>query len=312
MDGMRFTNLKSGFHKPETGRVLRWMLGLHDEKRPKTPATGVPVPFVHNDGKLLRKGDKNTLTWIGQASFLIQLTGKNVLIDPVMSMNIGWIRRNSPPGIAWAAMPKIDLVLITHNHRDHMDAPTLKKLGSDPVYLVPKGLGRWFRRNGFRRIIEMGWWQQEEVAGLNITFVPAEHWSRRGITDANTSWWGGFIIEKDGLRLYHSGDTGWFDGFAEIGQRFDEIHAAMLPIGAYAPRWFMKPQHINPDEAVDALTALGAKRMIPMHWGTFKLSDEPLDEPPQLLREAWERSGLSDSSLEIPALGQILMLDQFI
>ncbi|NLC24778.1 MAG: MBL fold metallo-hydrolase [Oxalobacter sp.] len=309
---MRFTNLKSNFRKPETSHVLRWMLGLHNEKRPKAPATGVPVPFVHNDGKQLKKGDKDTLTWIGQASFLAQLAGINILIDPVMSMNIGWIRRNSPPGIAWPAMPPIDLVLITHNHRDHMDVPTLKKLGPDPVYLVPQGLGQWFLKNGFRRVIEMEWWQQEEIAGLNITFVPAEHWSRRSIADVNTSWWGGFVIEKEGLRLYHSGDTGWFDGFADIGRRFGEIHAAMLPIGAYAPRWFMKPQHINPDEAVDAMTALGAKRLIPMHWGTFKLSDEPLDEPPRLLHNAWERASLPECSLEVAALGQILMLDQFI
>ncbi len=307
---MRFSNLKDDFRHPETGRILRWMLGLYNEKSPREPATGIPVPFVHNDGKQLKKGDKDTLTWIGQASFLVQLAGKNILIDPILSMNIGWIRRNSPPGIAWPAMPKIDLILITHNHRDHMDVRTLKKLGPDPLYLVPKGLGRWFLRNGFKRVIEMGWWQQEKVDGLTITFVPAEHWSRRNLIDTNTSWWGGFVIEKEGMRLYHSGDTGWFEGFAEIGQRLGGIHAAMLPIGAYAPRWFMKPQHINPDEAVDAFAALGAKHLIAMHWGTFKLSDEPLDEPPKLLREAWKHANLPDPSLLIPALGQILMLDQ--
>lgn len=307
---MRFTNMKGHFRKPETGQVLRWMLGLHEEKRPKTPATGVTVPFVYNDGKILGKAQKDTLTWIGQASFLAQLSGKNVLIDPVLSMNIGWIKRNSPPGISWAAMPRIDIVLITHNHRDHMDAPTLKKLGKNPVYVVPKGLGQWFLKHGFKRVIEMGWWQQEEIEGLTITFVPAEHWSRRSLNDINTSWWGGFVIEKNGIRLYHSGDTGWFDGFAEIGERFGDIHAAMLPIGAYAPRWFMKPQHINPDEAVDAIAALGARHLIPMHWGTFKLSDEPLDEPPKILHEAWERANLPERSLEVAALGQIIMLDQ--
>ncbi|MCL1887060.1 MAG: MBL fold metallo-hydrolase [Betaproteobacteria bacterium] len=308
---MRFTNLKGNFRKPETNRVLRWMLGLHEEKRPKAPSTGVLIPYIHNDGKQLRKNNKDTLTWIGHASFLVQLAGKNILIDPVLSMKIGWIKRNSPPGISWPAMPKIDLVLITHNHRDHMDAPTLKRLGPDPVYLVPKGLGQWFLKNGFKRVIEMGWWQQEEIAGLTITFVPAEHWSRRNLADINTSWWGGFVIEKDGLRLYHSGDTGWFDGFAEIGKRCGEIHAAMLPIGAYAPRWFMKPQHINPDEAVDAIQALGAKHLVPMHWGTFKLSDEPLNEPPLLLHDAWERANLPDQTLQIATLGQIMLLDRF-
>jgi L-ascorbate metabolism protein UlaG (beta-lactamase superfamily) len=309
---MRFSNLKGNFRKPGTGRILRWMLGLHNEKRPVAPGTDVPVPFVHNDGKLLGKGSKDTLTWIGQASFLVQLGGKNALIDPVLSMRIGWIRRNSPPGLTWSTMPEIDVVLITHNHRDHMDVPTLKKLGSSPVYVVPKGLGQWFVKNGFRRVIEMGWWQQEEVEGLTITFVPAEHWSRRGITDINTSWWGGFVIEKNGVRLYHAGDTGWFEGFAEIGKRCGNIHAAMLPIGAYAPRWFMRPQHIDPGEAVNAMATLGAKHFVAMHWGTFKLSDEPLDEPPKLLHEAWERTNLPDRSLKIPALGQIMLLDSFV
>ena len=307
---MRFTNLNSNFQKPKTAHALRWMLGLHQEKQPSTPSTGISVPYVHNDGKLLKKGNQDTLTWIGQASFLLQLAGKNILIDPVLSKKIAWIKRNSPPGIDWPAMPKIDLVLITHNHRDHMDIPTLKKLGSDPIYLVPQGLGSWFIKNNFYRVIEMGWWQTEEIEGLAITFVPAEHWSRRGLTDVNTSWWGGYVIEKNGIRLYHSGDTGWFDGFSEIGNRFGHIDVAMLPIGAYAPRWFMKYQHINPTEAIHAMKALRAKHFIPMHWGTFKLSDEPLDEPPILLKKAWEKENCPDNALTIASLGQILMLDK--
>ncbi len=307
---MRFTNLNSDFQKPKNSHALRWMLGWHNEKQPKTPSTGIVVPFSHNDGKQLKKGDKDTLTWIGQASFLLQLAGKNILIDPVLSKKIAWIKRNSPPGIDWPAMPKINLVLITHNHRDHMDIPTLKKLGSDPIYLVPKGLGSWFTKNNFHRVIEMGWWQTEDIEGLTITFVPAEHWSRRGLTDINTSWWGGFVIEKNGICLYHSGDTGWFDGFAEIGNRFGHIDIAMLPIGAYAPRWFMKYQHINPIEAIHAMNVLKAKYFVPMHWGTFKLSDEPLDEPPVLLRETWEKANYPDNSLKMAALGQILMLDK--
>lgn len=307
---MRFTNLNSGFQKPKTTHALRWMLGWHKEKRLKTPATGVSVPFVHNDGKLLKKGNTDTLTWIGQASFLLQLAGKNILIDPILSMRIGWIKRNSPPGIDWPAMPKIDIVLITHNHRDHMDIPTLKKLGNNPLYLVPQGLGSWFLKNGFTRVIEMGWWQTENIFNLKIAFVPAEHWSRRGLTDINTSWWGGFVIESNGLCLYHSGDTGWFDGFSEIGRRFKHIHVAMLPIGAYSPRWFMKYQHVDPDEAIKVMNAVGAKHFIPMHWGTFKLSDEPLDEPPLLLKKAWQNIPNPKSSLSIPALGQTLILDK--
>ena len=306
---MRFTNLKGNFRKPQTQQVLKWMLGLHHEKRPKSPSTGVPVPFVHNDGKMLRDATLDTLTWIGQASFLLQLGGKSVLIDPVLSPALGWIKRNVPPGLDWPALPKIDIVLITHDHRDHMDAATLLRLGPEPVYVVPQGLGHWFHSNGMRRVSEMAWWQQQEIDGLQITFVPSEHWSRRGLNDLNASWWGGYVIEHGGVRVYHSGDTGWFDGFAQIGERCGKIGVAMLPIGAYAPRWFMRPQHIDPEEAVRAFSLLGAEHFVAMHWGTFKLSDEPLAEPPHLLRSAWERANLPNDRLTIPAVGETLMLD---
>ena len=307
---MRFTNLKGNFRNPETIRILKWMLGLHDDRQPKTPSTGVPVPFIHNDGKALHHATQDALTWIGHASFLIQLGGKSMLIDPVMSPSLGWIKRNVPPGLDWPALPKIDLVLITHNHRDHMDTWTLKRLGPDPVYVVPQGLGAWFKRAGMRRIVEMAWWQQQEIEGVNVTFVPSEHWSRRYFTDINASWWGGYVLERGGLRVYHSGDSGWFNGFEMIGERCGDIHAAMLPIGAYAPRWFMSRQHISPEEAVRAFTALKANSFVAMHWGTFKLSDEPLDEPPKLLHAAWDKENLPKSSLNIPAIGETLLLDQ--
>jgi L-ascorbate metabolism protein UlaG (beta-lactamase superfamily) len=269
------------------------------------------VPVVANDGSALRTGSRDALTWIGHASFLIQLGGRSALIDPVMSASIaGFIRRNVAPGLAWPALPKIDLVLVTHNHRDHMDVPTLARLGPDPVYVIPRGLGRWFKRAGLRRVLEMGWWQQEEIEGLNVTFVPAEHWSRRGLLDTNASWWGGYVVERGGLRVYHSGDTAWFDGFSQIGARCGEIDAAMLPIGAYAPRWFMQPQHMDPAEAVRAFSALRARRFVAMHWGTFKLTDEDLREPPVLLRETWKRERLPAERLNIPAIGETLLLER--
>jgi L-ascorbate metabolism protein UlaG (beta-lactamase superfamily) len=289
--------------------VFKWQTGWHDERRPRSPATGVPVPFVDNDGSALRKAASDSLTWIGHASFLLQLGGKSALIDPVLSPSLGGlITRNVQPGLDWAALPKIDIVMVTHNHRDHMDAPTLKRLGPDPVYLVPAGIGEWFRRKGFSRVIEMQWWQRENIDGVAVTFVPAEHWSRRGLTDTNTSWWGGFVIEHGGIRVYHSGDTAWFEGFAEIGERCGVIDAAMLPIGAYAPRWFMRHQHMNPDDAVRAFAALRARRFVAMHWGTFKLTDEDLREPPQLLREIWHNENRPAEQLEIPAIGQTLLL----
>ena len=154
----------------------------------------------------------------------------------------------------------------------------------------------------------MEWWQREHIVGLDVTFVPAEHWSRRGLLDTNESWWGGYVIERGGLRVYHSGDTAWFDGFELIRQKCGPIDAAMLPIGAYAPRWFMQRQHMDPADAVRAFTALGAARFVAMHWGTFKLTDEDLAEPPRLLAEAWQRESLPQDRLAVPAIGQTLRL----
>jgi L-ascorbate metabolism protein UlaG (beta-lactamase superfamily) len=306
---MSYTNLDGRAHAASLARVLRWKLGLYGERGPSSPMTGVAVPTVQNDGRALRKATQDALTWIGHATYLVQLGGSSALIDPVMSRRIaGVIPRNVAPGLDWPALPKIDLVLVTHNHRDHMDAPTLRKLGPDAVYVVPRGLGTWFERAGLRRVLEMDWWQREEVVGIGVTFVPAEHWSRRGLNDVNTSWWGGYVLERGGLRVYHSGDTAWFDGFRRIGERCGAIDAALLPIGAYAPRWFMQRQHMDPEDAVRAFGALGAKRFVAMHWGTFKLTDEPLLEPPQRLREIWARDAIPQTRLTIPAIGETLSL----
>jgi len=306
---MRYANLDGSSRASSIARILRWKAGWHDEKRPPSPMTGVSVPSVPNDGLALRRASHDALTWIGHATFLVQLGGTSALVDPVMSPRIaGLIPRNVAPGLDWPALPKIDLVLVTHNHRDHMDAPSLQRLGPDPVYVVPRGMGRWFERAGLRRVVEMGWWQREQIAGLEVTFVPAEHWSRRGLLDINASWWGGYVLGRGGLRVYHSGDTAWFEGFRLIGERCGEIHAAMLPIGAYAPRWFMRRQHMDPADAVRAFSALGAARFVAMHWGTFKLTDEDLREPPQLLRELWQRDDMPHDRLTIPAIGETLRL----
>jgi L-ascorbate metabolism protein UlaG (beta-lactamase superfamily) len=143
---------------------------------------------------------------------------------------------------------------------------------------------------------------------VRFTFVPTQHWSRRGLFDTNNALWGGFVIEGSKSRVYHAGDTAYFAGFSEIGARFPGIDAALLPIGAYDPGWFMEKQHMNPEQAVQAFVDLGARTFLAMHWGTFKLTDEPLDEPPKRVRAEWQKRGLPPSALHIPAIGDSLSL----
>jgi L-ascorbate metabolism protein UlaG (beta-lactamase superfamily) len=159
--------------------------------------------------------------------------------------------------------------------------------------------------------VELGWWDADLVGkGVRVTYVPSQHWSRRGLFDTNETLWGGFVIEGTSARIYHAGDTAYFEGFRQIGARFPEIDAALLPIGAYDPPWFMEKQHMNPEQAVQAFVDLGARNLVAMHWGTFKLTDEPLDEPPRRLREEWARRALPAEALRIPAIGETISLSR--
>jgi L-ascorbate metabolism protein UlaG (beta-lactamase superfamily) len=152
----------------------------------------------------------------------------------------------------------------------------------------------------------LDWWGSTKVGAVTVHFVPAQHWSRRGLNDVNETLWGGFVVEGSSARVYHSGDTAYFEGFQEIGRRFPGLDAAMLPIGAYDPEWFMEKQHMNPEQAVRAYEDLGARRFLAMHWGTFKLTDEPLDEPPQRLDAEWSRRQLPREPLHVLAVGESL------
>ncbi len=242
------------------------------------------------------------LTWIGHATWLVQLAGKNILIDPIWAKRIsGVVPRQSEPGVAIKDLPSIDAVLVSHNHRDHMDAPTLKQFAHAEA-IVPKGCGAQMRSFGFTRITELQWWQSHTLGDATIHFVPSQHWSRRSLFDINAALWGGFVIAGGGARVYHSGDTAYFDGFKEIGERLGPIDAAMLPIGAYDPEWFMRKQHMNPQDAVQAFKDLKAKRMLPMHWATYQLTDEWLGEPPEKLHAL-------APEVAIVALGETVKLD---
>ncbi|MET8617325.1 MBL fold metallo-hydrolase [Streptomyces albidoflavus] len=233
------------------------------------------------------------LTWAGHASWILRIGGLTVLTDPVWSHRIlGTPPRVTPVGVPWASLPPVDAVVISHNHYDHLDAPTLRRLPRTTPVLVPAGLGRWFRRRRFTRVHELDWWQGREIGGVTFDFVPAHHWSRRGLLDTCRTLWGGWVLtDRQGRKVHFAGDTGYGHWFTEIGRRHPGIDLTLMPIGAYAPRWWLRDVHCDPEEAVAACADLGARRMAPMHWATFLLSAEPVLEPLTRVRAAWARTG---------------------
>jgi L-ascorbate metabolism protein UlaG (beta-lactamase superfamily) len=300
-DTLRFRNLDGSGPVPFR-RAFRWAVVDRLTGRRRRSPDRAPVPEVTPDVEALRRPPLEGLriTWLGHASWLVQGAGTSLLIDPALGPRIsGVIPRNAGPGLTIAQLPPIQAALVSHNHYDHLDLPTLRAVGAPVV----AGVGTRPILRGLP-CTELGWWDRLRVGGLEVSFVPSQHWSRRGLADVNEALWGGFVVEGGGVRVYHAGDTAYFEGFQEIGRRFQGIDAALLPIGAYDPEWFMRPQHMNPEDAVQAFVDLGAGALVAMHWGTFKLTDEPLDEPPVRLRAEWERRMLPEAACRIPAIGE--------
>jgi len=284
------------------------LLGRRDRQPP-----GPPAPAVAPDLELIHESSSRPrLTWIGHASFLGALGGRWFLVDPVFAGHAGVLYpRYGAPGLDPSRLPEISVVLITHNHYDHLDAGALRSLPADVPVAVPAGMGAWLRRRGRERVIELEWWQTAEVDGLELTLVPSCHWSRRGVFDTNRSLWGGWVVAAGGVGVYHAGDTADFDGFAEIGRRFPDLAAAMVPIGGYDPPWFMEHYHLNPEQAGRAFVETGARCLVAMHWGAFQLTDEPVSEPPQRMVAWWEREAPGDGRrLWVPSVGETMVLDR--
>jgi L-ascorbate metabolism protein UlaG (beta-lactamase superfamily) len=222
------------------------------------------------------------ITWIGHASFLIQFTDLNVLIDPNFANWLFWLKRIKRAGLKIKDLPPIDLVLLTHAHFDHFHKPTLRKLPHPKIGVMPRGVGDLAHNLGFTRVVELEHWESFSQGDWKVTFTPSKHWGARTLYDSHRGY-GGFVLEHQGRKIYHAGDSAYFHGFKEIGRKLaPEI--ALLPIGAYHPESFRKV-HMGPDQAVQAFKDLGAKWFVPMHYGTFKLSFEDLAEPPRWLME---------------------------
>jgi len=270
------------------------------------------APRVANDGAALRaQPSPRSITWVGHATLLVQVDGLSVLTDPNWSDRAGptsWIgaRRLNAPGLAFEVLPRIDVVTVSHDHYDHLDLPTVKRLAAthDPLFVVPLGLKAWFEANGMPRVVELDWWQEHEHRGVRFVCTPAQHFSQRSLWDGSRRLWASWAVLGRERRFYHGGDTGYFTGFKEIGRRLGPFDVAALPIGAYLPPEIMKRVHTTPEQAVQAFVDLDARTMVAMHWGTFDLADEPLDEPPARVIADIGRRGIDPSRAWILKLGE--------
>ena len=267
-------NPRTFFYEMVWKALLTKRTGIH--KRPEFPP--------------LKKGDV-AITWIGHASFLIQFNDLNVLVDPNFANWLFLLKRVKRAGLRISDLPPIDLVLLTHAHFDHFHKPSLRKLPSPKLAVMPWGVGELAKDLGFGRIIELQKWESFSHDDWNVTLTPSKHWGARTLRDEHRGY-GGFVLTHQGRSIYHAGDSAYYDGFKEIGERL-KPEIALLPIGAYFPDTF-RHVHMGPDEALKVFLDVGAKWFVPMHYGSFKLSFEPMDEPPRWLQELAKQHGIAD------------------
>ena len=265
--------------------------------------------------------EKTSLTWIGHATFLLQFRGLNILTDPHFTDRaspVSWAgpKRVVPPAVKINDLPDIDVVIISHDHYDSLDVGSLRALSQHNsqrplIFIVPLGMKSWFDDLDikFIDVIELDWTQSHTINGVTFTAEPVQHWSKRTLFDANERLWVSWVIEANDHRIYFAGDTGYADHFKQIGDKYDRFDLALLPIGAYEPRWFMKPYHVNPDESVQIHLDIKSKYSVAMHWGTFILTDEPLDEPPIKLVKAMRKYQIPMKAFEVYRHGQTRFLN---
>ncbi|WP_275554973.1 MBL fold metallo-hydrolase [Mixta sp. Marseille-Q2659] len=288
-----------GFRNPEPelrqpGDLQRWRKERKAQGLPFPPQQGYQAFAQQWCLKADLSGEQDAVWWLGHAAIMLRLEGRYGLIDPVLSDRASPLRflgpkRKTPAPLAIRDLPALDWVLISHNHYDHLDRSTIKAIlrrFPEVQFIVPLGLEPWFRRMGARQVIQLDWWQQTQRHGVTFHAVPARHWSMRTLHDRNRSLWCGWTVTTATLNFWFSGDSGYSENLLDIARRLGPFNLAALPVGAYAPEWFMSGQHMNPQQSVSLHQAIGAPVTIPIHWGVFELADESLDEPPQALAQA--------------------------
>lgn len=320
--GFRAPWLAEGPERRGGSDLLKWQWQRLVSPPPPDPSPAA-IPVGTPDLAVPRaEATEVRATWIGHATFLLQIGGLNVLTDPIFSeraspFSFAGPSRFLPAPLGVDALPPIDVVVLSHDHYDHLDEPSVKALarrfGTDLTWVTPLGYADWFAARGIERVRELDWWDAVEVGSdrtepLEIVAAPAQHWTRRGLA-VNRRLWASFALRASGRSIYFGGDSGHFDGYPEIGRRLGPFDLVVMPIGAYEPRWFMKEAHMNPEEAVEAYVALGRSgAFVGMHWGTFRLTDEPPLEPPARAREAWRRHELPEADLREPGIGGTIRL----
>ncbi|MEM8609358.1 MAG: MBL fold metallo-hydrolase [Myxococcota bacterium] len=271
--------------------------------------------LVPNDGAVLRsyaRGDEATATWVGHATLLVQMEGVTFLTDPIWSSTASPVsfagpKRFVPPGIDIDDLPEIDFVVVSHNHYDHLDLDTLATLAKrspDTVFFVPIANAELLQENGIANVRELNWGESQQYRDVTVFALPAQHWSKRGLGDDREALWASWAVIGPTRRFYFSGDTGYFEGFSRIAEALGPFDLAAVPIGAYEPSEMMRWSHMNPEEAVQAALDLDAKRAVAIHYGTFDLSDEPLDEPPRRFRAAAQETSLGEEGSWLLAVGE--------
>lgn len=272
-----------------------------------TPQTTIPKK-ENNGNSLSQFAAAPQLTWAGHSSVIIHDGHDIVLTDPHFTEKAFFFKRKSSPGVALAEIPAPLMAVISHNHYDHLDESTVLALPADMKWLVPKGLANWFRERGRTNTQELDWWESRKIDRWTVTCLPLQHWSSRIGFARDETLWCGWLIDSGKHRYLFVGDSGYFHGFAEFGRKFGPIDVAILPIGAYAPRWFLQYQHMDPQQALQATIDLNADYLFPVHWGTFQMTQEPVGEPMNELLRAADASNFDQTKIIQPAIGDIWVL----